>query len=544
MTADPLWYKDAVFYELYVRAFKDGDGDGNGDLKGLLSQLDYLKELGVDCIWLLPIYPSPLRDDGYDVADYRDIHKDFGSLEDFKAVLDGVHERGMHLIVDIVVNHTSDQHPWFIESRSAKDSSYRDWYVWSDADQRYRDARVIFIDTESSNWTKDELTGEYYWHRFYKEQPDLNYDNPAVQQEMLNIIDYWMEMGIDGFRVDAVPYLFERENTNCENLPETHDYVRRMRARVESKWPGRILLAEANQWPEDVRAYFGDDDEFNMAFHFPIMPRLYMALKQQTRKSIVDIMARTPQIPTSAQWCIFLRNHDELTLEMVTADERGFMWEQYAPDPRARLNLGIRRRLAPLVDNDQRRIRLLNAMLFTLPGSPIIYYGDEIGMGDNLSLNDRNGVRTPMQWDMSYNAGFSSAEKTYQPLIDDPVYGYQTLNIAQQKADPESLWNAIRHMLAVRKQYRAFGRGSFEFMLPENEAVLGYWRVYTSETRSIERFLVLVNLTDQNQRAALDLASCIGQKPVEVLSGAVFPEISSQPYILDLAPYAHHWFKL
>jgi maltose alpha-D-glucosyltransferase/alpha-amylase len=401
----PTWYKDAVFYELYVRAFKDGNGDGHGDLKGLLSKLDYLQALGVDCIWLLPIYPSPLVDDGYDVADYRGIHEDYGTLEDFKAVVDGAHERGMHLIVDIVLNHTSDQHPWFKASRTSTDSPMRNWYVWSRTNQLYQNARIIFLDTESSNWTLDETTEEYYWHRFFSAQPDLNYDSPAVQQEMLDIIDFWMELGIDGFRVDAVPYLFEREGTNCENLPETHQYVKRMRAHVDSKWPGRLLLAEANQWPEDVRAYFGDDDEFQMAFHFPIMPRLYMALKQKARTSIVDILNRTPPIPSLAQWCIFLRNHDELTLEMVTEEERRFMWDQYAPEPRMRLNLGIRRRLAPLLDNDRRRIELLNAMLFTLPGSPIIYYGDEIGMGDDIWLDDRDGGGGPRRGGGPANAG-------------------------------------------------------------------------------------------------------------------------------------------
>ena len=544
---NPTWYKDAVFYELYIRAFKDGSGDGHGDLRGLLDRLDYLQELGVDCVWLLPMYPSPLFDDGYDVADYRNIHEDFGTLEDFKAIVDGVHERGMCIIVDIVLNHTSDQHPWFIESRQSKDSPKRDWYVWSETDQRYQDARIIFLDTEVSNWTYDELTGEYYWHRFYSQQPDLNYDNPEVQQEMLDIVDFWMEMGIDGFRVDAVPYLFERENTNCENLPETHDYVKRLRAHVEAKWPGRILLAEANQWPHDVREYFGDADEFHMAFHFPLMPRLFMSLKQRSRRSIVDIMNRTPDIPPMAQWCIFLRNHDELTLEMVTEEERQFMWEQYAPEPRMRLNLGIRRRLAPLLDNDRRRIELLNAMLFTLPGSPIIYYGDEIGMGDDIWRDDRNGVRTPMQWDTSKNAGFSSADDLYEAVIDDRIFGYQGVNVAQQQADPESLWHKVVHMLTVRKQYRAFGRGSFEFELPENDGVLGYWRVYAHEDApeiEPERFLVLVNLTDELQTVTLDLGAHQGKTPVDVLTSESWPEITAEPYTATLAPYEYVWLKL
>jgi len=544
---NPTWYKDAVFYELYVRAFKDGSGDGHGDLKGLLDRLDYLQELGVDCVWLLPINPSPLFDDGYDVADYRGIHEDFGMLEDFKAIVDGVHQRGMYIIIDIVLNHTSDQHPWFIESRQSKDSPKRNWYVWSDTDQRYQDARIIFLDTEVSNWTYDELTGEYYWHRFYSQQPDLNYDNPEVQQEMLDIIDFWMEMGIDGFRVDAVPYLFERENTNCENLPETHDYVKRLRAHVEAKWPGRVLLAEANQWPQDVRAYFGDGDEFHMAFHFPLMPRLFMSLKQRSRRSIVDILNRTPEIPELAQWCIFLRNHDELTLEMVTEEERQFMWEQYAPEPRMRLNLGIRRRLAPLLDNDRRRIELLNALLFSLPGSPIIYYGDEIGMGDDIWRDDRNGVRTPMQWDTSKNAGFSSADDLYEAVISDPTFGYQVVNVARQQADPDSLWHTVVHMLTVRKQYRAFGRGTFEFELPENQGVLGYWRVYVHEDEpdvEAERFLVLANLTDEAQTVTLDLAAHQGKTPVDVLTSDSWPAITGEPYPVTLAPYAYAWLKL
>ena len=544
---NPMWYKDAVFYELYVRAFKDGNNDGHGDFKGLLSKLDYLQALGIDCIWLLPTFPSPLVDDGYDVADYHDIHPDYGTLDDFKTLVEGVHARGMRLIVDIVVNHTSDQHSWFIESRSSKESPKRDWYIWSDSDQKYRDARIIFLDTETSNWAFDETTGEYYWHRFYSQQPDLNYDNPAVQQEMLDIIDYWMEIGIDGFRVDAAPYLFEREGTNCENLPETHAYIRQMRVHLDAKWPGRILLAEANQWPEDVRAYFGNDDEFHMAFHFPIMPRLFMALKQCSRKSIVDILNRTPEISPLAQWCIFLRNHDELTLEMVTEEERRYMWEQYAPVPRMRLNLGIRRRLAPLLDNDLRRIKLLNALLFTLPGSPIIYYGDEIGMGDDIWRHDRNGVRTPMQWDSSKNSGFSEAEKLYEPVIDDDTYGYQYVNVAAQQADPNSLWYAIRHMLTMRRHYRAFGRGAFAFALPDNEAVLAFWRIYSedgTQGEASERFLILANLTDEPQHTALDLAEYAGTTPIDVLTDEAWTEIQPSPYDLSLAPYAFHWLRL
>jgi maltose alpha-D-glucosyltransferase/alpha-amylase len=420
--------------------------------------------------------------------------------------------------------------------------------VWSDTREKYADARVIFLDTLDSNWTLDEPSGEYYWHRFYSQQPDLNYDNPDVQQEMLKIMDYWMELGVDGFRVDAAPYLYERENTNCENLPETHAYIKRMRAHLDAHWSGRIMLAEANQWPEDVRAYLGDDDEFHMAFHFPIMPRLYMALKQRSRQSIIDIMARTPAIPPHAQWCIFLRNHDELTLEMVTGEEREYMWEQYAPEPRMRLNLGIRRRLAPLLDNDLRRIKLLNALLFTLPGSPILYYGDEIGMGDDVWRHDRNGVRTPMQWDASPNAGFSEADHLYEAVIDDEVFGCQQVNVAQQQADPDSLWYAVRQMLLIRKQFKAFGRGTFEFVLPDNDGVLGYWRVYQApdvpEGTLPERFLAVVNLTDETQPISLDLAEMSGISPVDVLTGDVWPTIGGDPYPIQLAPYGYHWLRL
>jgi maltose alpha-D-glucosyltransferase/alpha-amylase len=406
---DTTWYKDAVFYELYVRAFCDGDGDGHGDFKGLIQKLDYLRELGVDCIWLLPVYPSPLLDDGYDVADFYGIHPDYGTRDDFKALLDEAHKRGLRVVADLVLNHTSDQHPWFKEARTSRDSPRRGYYVWSDTDQKYRDARIIFIDSQASNWAYDPQSGQYYWHRFFSHQPDLNYDNPEVQQAMLDVVRFWLDLGVDGFRADAVPYLFEREGTSCENLPETHAYLKRLRAFIEDNYPGRILLSEANQWPEDTRAYFGGGDEFHMAFHFPAMPRIFMALARGDRQPILDILARTPPIPESCQWCNFLRCHDELTLEMVSEEERAFMWDFYAPEPRMRLNLGIRRRLAPLLDNDRRKIELANSILFTMPGSPIIYYGDEIGMGDNIWLEDRDGVRTPMQWSGEENAGFSTA---------------------------------------------------------------------------------------------------------------------------------------
>jgi maltose alpha-D-glucosyltransferase/alpha-amylase len=538
---DPLWYKDAVFYELYIRAFADGNGDGHGDFQGLTTRLAYVQELGVDCIWLLPMYPSPLLDDGYDIADYRDIHPDYGTLDDWKAFIAEAHRRGLRVIVDLVLNHTSDQHPWFQAARSLLDSPYRDYYVWSDTDQKYQDTRIIFIDTEPSNWTWDQVAGQYFWHRFFSSQPDLNFDNPAVQQEMLDVLKFWMDTGIDGFRADAVPYLFEREGTNCENLPETHGYLKRIRQYMDENFPGRILLAEANQWPEDLLPYFGAGDEFNMGFHFPLMPRLFMALKRGVRTPIIEIMRRTPHIPDTCQWCVFLRNHDELTLEMVTEEERQFMWEQYAPEPRMRLNLGIRRRLAPLLDNDRRRTELLNAVLFSMPGSPIIYYGDEIGMGDNIWLDDRNGVRTPMQWTDGPNAGFSAApaDALYAPVIDDEVFGYRRVNVAAQKAAPGSLLNWTKKLVRVRKAHPVFGRGGFRFLLPENECVLAYLRSYEEET-----VLVLGNLTDSHQTAALDLGAYAGVTPVDLLSQERLAQIASAPYALILPPYGYRWLGL
>ncbi|UCC88055.1 MAG: maltose alpha-D-glucosyltransferase, partial [Anaerolineales bacterium] len=462
MTTD--WYKDAIFYEIFVRAFADGNGDGIGDLPGLADKLDYLQELGVDCLWLLPIYPSPLRDDGYDVADFYKIHPDYGTVDDLHRLVDQAHQRGLRVIVDQIPNHTSDQNAWFQASRDpahAEHAKYRDWYVWSSTDQRYQEARIIFLDYEKSNWTWDPIRGAYYWHRFFSHQPDMNYDHPAVQQEMLNVFRFWLGLGVDGFRVDAVPYLYEREGTNCENLPETHAYLKRLRAFVDEVAPGTMLLSEANQWPEDVRPYLGDGDEFHMNFHFPLMPRIYMALAHADRTPILDILGRTPPIPETCQWGTFLRNHDELTLEMVTAEERQFMWEFYAPEPRMRLNLGIRRRLAPLLSNDRARLELANSLLFTLPGSPVIYYGDEIGMGDDIWLEDRDGVRTPMQWTAGLNAGFSSADsdRLYCPVIDDPTYGYQQVNVEAQQADPDSLLNQMRNMIRIRKAHAALGRG-------------------------------------------------------------------------------------
>lgn len=539
--SDGLWYKDAIFYELYIRAFCDGDGDGHGDLKGLISKLNYLQWLGVDCIWLLPIYDSPLVDDGYDVSDYYKIMKEYGTLADFKTMVEEAHRRGMRVITDLVMNHTSDQHPWFVASRASVDSPFRDFYVWSKTDQEYKEARIIFIDTETSNWEYDPLTGEYYWHRFFRQQPDLNYDNPEVQQAMLDIMRYWLDIGIDGFRADAVPYLFEREGTNCENLPETHAYLKRVRRFLDEHYPQAILLAEANQWPEDVRAYFGDGDEMHMAFHFPVMPHLFMALKLADRTPIVGILERTPPIPDSCQWCIFLRNHDELTLEMVSEEERQFMWRVYAPDPRMRLNLGIRRRLAPLLDNDRRRIALLNSILFTLPGSPIIYYGDEIGMGDNIVLKDRDGVRTPMQWSAGPGAGFSTADPSwfYAPVIDDEVFGYRQVNVEAQQNDPQSLLNVMKRMIAVRKQHPTFGRGEMRFLLPDNVAILAYIRQYQTET-----ILVLHNLSPAQQSVSLDLADFTGVTPTELLSGRTFLPVSATPYMLSLPPYGYWWLRL
>lgn len=491
-----FWYKNAVFYQVYVRAFKDSNGDGHGDLPGLTEKLDYLKDLGVDCLWLMPIYPSPLKDDGYDIADHYSVAETFGTLDDFETLLHAVHARGMRLITDLVMNHTSDAHPWFQSARANRNSPYRDYYVWSDTNEKYKEARIIFVDTEPSNWTWDEQAGQYYWHRFYASQPDLNYDNPKVQEEMLNVARFWLELGVDGFRADAVPYLFEREGTNCENLPETHAYLKKLRAFMDKNFPGRILLCEANQWPEDVRPYFGDGDEFHMGFHFPIMPRIYMALKKGIADDLHDILERNPAIPESCQWCTFLRNHDELTLEMVTPEERQWMWEQYAPEPRMRLNLGIRRRLAPLLDNDTRKIELANSLLFTLPGSPVIYYGDEIGMGDNIWLEDRNGVRTPMQWDHEHNAGFTTSIP-FAPLLEGE-YSPQRVNVAAQRADPNSLFNSIRQMIAIRKEHPAFGWGDFTWLDIGTNAIAAYLRAYKNE-----RLLILNNLGGETQTVRL-----------------------------------------
>jgi maltose alpha-D-glucosyltransferase/alpha-amylase len=519
-----MWYKQAVFYQLSVRAFKDSNGDGHGDLRGVTENLAYLQTLGVDCLWLMPIYPSPLRDDGYDVADYCRIAGPFGTLDDFKALVDSAHARNIRIIMDLVLNHTSDEHPWFKASRSDRNSPFRDYYIWSDSDQMYKEARIVFVDTERSNWTWDEKTGQFYWHRFYASQPDLNYDNPEVQEAMIEVMRFWLELGVDGFRADAVPYLFEREGTNCENLPETHAYLRRLRAFLDESYPGRILLCEANQWPEDVRAYFGEGDECHMGFHFPIMPRIFMSLKKGRCDDMVEILRRTPAIPDNCQWCTFLRNHDELTLEMVTPEERQWMWEQYAPAPRMRLNLGIRRRLAPLLDNDRRKIELAHSLLFTLPGSPVLYYGDEIGMGDNLDLPDRNGVRTPMQWEDAPNAAFSSS-KPYAELVKGEA-DFHHVNVAGQLADKGSLFHSIRHMIAARKENTVLARGNIRWLETNNPSVAAYVRQDADDS-----LLILNNLSSSVEAVRLPVEH--HGTHVDLLGGgtlAIGEDTSLRPY--------------
>jgi maltose alpha-D-glucosyltransferase / alpha-amylase len=541
MSANSLWFKDAVIYQLHVKSFCDSDEDGIGDFRGLTSRLDYLEELGVDCLWLLPMYPSPFRDDGYDIADYYSIHPSYGTLDDFREFLDAAHRRRLRVITELVLNHTSDQHAWFKDARSARDNIRREWYVWSDTDDRYADVRIIFLDTEQSNWAWDPISKAYYWHRFFSHQPDLNYDIPAVREEMWNVMRFWLDLGVDGFRVDAVPYLIERDGTSCENLPETHDVLKFFRARLDQHFQDKVLLAEANQWPEDVRPYFGDGDEFHMAFHFPLMPRMFMALRLEDRKPLVEIVERTPALPETCQWGIFLRNHDELTLEMVTDIERDYMYEEYARDPVARLNLGIRRRLAPLLEGDRRRVELMNGLLMSLPGSPIVYYGDEIGMGDNIYLGDRNGVRTPMQWNGGWNGGFSTAdpERLAQPLISNPLYGYQVVNVEAQRRSDHSLLNWMRRLIRVRKSTRVFGRGSISFLNPPNHRVLAYVRSFEGET-----VLVVTNLSGTAQVAELDLRPLAGAIPIEMFGHSLFPRIGELPYMLTLSPYGFFWFKL
>jgi maltose alpha-D-glucosyltransferase/alpha-amylase len=559
---DPLWYKDAVIYELHVRAFQDSNADGIGDFPGLLSRLDYLQDLGVTCLWLLPFFPSPLRDDGYDISDYTSVNPSYGTLDDFKKFLNAAHQRGMQVMIELVINHTSDQHPWFKRARLAPlGSPERDFYVWSSTDQLFKEVRIIFSDTEKSNWTWDETAKAYYWHRFFSHQPDLNYDNPLVMEEVLKAMRFWLDMGVDALRMDAIPYLLERDGTSCENLPETHAIIKRIRAAIDEEYAGRLILAEANQWPADVRPYFGDGDECHMAFHFPLMPRIYMALRQEDRLPITDIMAQTPAIPDTCQWGLFLRNHDELTLEMVTNDERDYMYFAYSADPRMRINVGIRRRLAPLVDNNRRRIELLNSLLFSFPGTPIIYYGDEIGMGDNIYLGDRNGVRTPMQWNPDRNAGFSTAvpAKLYFPVIMDPIWGYQAINVEAQQSDPSSLLHWNRNMIALRKLFRVFGRGTLEFLHPENRKVLAYIRHYDPSSASREQtearvrdvtspdtetVLCVANLSRFAQPVSLDLSEFAGMVPVEMLGYVPFPAVTAQPYALTLAPYSFLWLEL
>ncbi len=540
LSQDPLWYKDAIIYQVHVRAFRDSNGDGIGDFRGLAEKLDYLQELGVNAIWLMPFFPSPLRDDGYDIADYRSVHPHYGNLDDFKAFLDIAHERGIRVIIEMVLNHTSDQHPWFQESRSSRDNPRRDWYVWSDTDTKYKGARIIFVDTELSNWAWDPVSKQYYWHRFFSHQPDLNYDNPAVREEMWDVMRFWLAMGIDGFRLDAVPYLVERESTNSENLPETHAIIKDLRVRLDREFPGKMFLAEANQWPADLRPYLAPD-EFHMAFHFPLMPRMFMGLRLEDRKPITEILQQTPQIPDQCQWCLFLRNHDELTLEMVTDIERDYMYDEYARDRAMRLNLGIRRRLAPLLDNDRRRIELMNGVLMSMPGTPIVYYGDEIGMGDNVNLGDRNGVRTPMQWDGGWNGGFSAAdpEKLYSPLMLNPVYGFQAVNVSSQKRYDHSLLSWMKRIIQVRSSTPVFGRGSIEFLYPANHRVLAYIRKLGKET-----ILVVNNLSSAAQAVELDLRPYRGHILIEMFGRNIFPRIGDLPYLLTMGPYQFYWFRL
>jgi maltose alpha-D-glucosyltransferase/alpha-amylase len=540
--ADPLWYKDAVIYELHVRGFCDSNDDGIGDFRGLIHKLDYLQELGVTCLWILPFFPSPLRDDGYDISDYLGVHPAYGTLEDVREFVQEAHRRDLQVMFELVINHTSDQHPWFQQARiSPPGSPEHGRYVWSDTDDKYRGARIIFTDTEQSNWTWDRVAQRYYWHRFFSHQPDLNYDNPLVTDDIVSIMRFWLDAGVDAFRLDAVPYLYEREGTNCENLPETHEAIKRLRREMDAEHANRMILAEANQWPTDVSPYFGNGDECHMAFHFPLMPRLFMALRLEDRHPILDILEHTPDIPPECQWALFLRNHDELTLEMVSDEERDYMYLAYSADPRMRLNVGIRRRLAPLVDNNRRRMELLNSVLLSFPGTPVIYYGDEIGMGDNIYLGDRNGVRTPMQWSADRNAGFSRANpsRLYSPVIMDPMYGYEAVNVEAQQGDPSSLLSWMRNMIALRKVYRVFGRGSTKFLDPANRKVLAYVREYENE-----RVLCVANLSRFAQPVDLDLSSFAGSTPIEMLGYTEFPGIERHDYPLTLAPYGFYWFEL
>ncbi|HSP33413.1 MAG TPA: maltose alpha-D-glucosyltransferase, partial [Thermoanaerobaculia bacterium] len=539
---DSLWYKDAVIYQVHIKSYRDSNGDGFGDFKGLIEKLDYIETLGANCIWLLPFYPSPLRDDGYDIASYESIHPTYGTVEDFQSFMEAAHARNIRVITELVINHTSDQHPWFTRARHAPTGSpERNWYVWSDDPNRYAGARVIFTDTEQSNWTWDPVAQQFFWHRFFSHQPDLNFDNPAVLDAVINVMRFWLRMGVDGLRLDAIPYLIERDGTNCENLPETHAVLKRLRAAMDEEFEGRIFLGEANQWPPDVRPYFGDSDECHMAFHFPVMPRMYMAIRREDRTPIVDIMRQTPAIPDDCQWAIFLRNHDELTLEMVTDEERDYMYEEYAKDPRARINVGIRRRLAPLMEGGRRQMELMNALLMSLPGTPIIYYGDEIGMGDNVYLGDRNGVRTPMQWNGDRNAGFSDGDNAalYSPVISDAPFGYHAVNVAAQERVQTSLLRWMRRLIAVRKQHLAFGRGTWESLEADNRRVLVFLRRFKGET-----ILCVNNLSRFAHYVSLDLQEFEGRVPVELWSNNPFPPIGELPYLLTMGPHNFYWFKL
>ncbi|MFW7414087.1 maltose alpha-D-glucosyltransferase [Demequina sp. SO4-18] len=542
---DVDWFKSAVFYEVLIRSFRDSSGDGVGDLKGLTEKLDYLEWLGVDCLWLPPFFPSPLKDGGYDVADYTAVAEDIGTIDDFQAFLDEAHSRGIRVIIDVVMNHTSDQHPWFQASRSDPDGPYGDFYVWNDTDEPYSEARIIFVDTESSNWTWDPVRQQYFWHRFYSHQPDLNFENPAVHEAMLDVLKFWLERGVDGFRLDAVPYLYEEEGTNGENLARTHEFLKTVRKYVDTNFPGRVLLAEANQWPADVVDYFGDPevggDECHMCFHFPVMPRIFMGVRRESRYPISEILDQTPEIPDHCQWGIFLRNHDELTLEMVTDEDRDYMWKEYATDPRMKANIGIRRRLAPLLDNDTNQMELFSALLLSLPGSPVLYYGDEIGMGDNIWLGDRDGVRTPMQWTPDRNAGFSQANpgKLALPPVMDPVFGYQSVNVEAQQESTSSLLHWTRRMIHVRRQHSAFGRGSFYDLGGSNPSVLSYLREDGDDV-----MLCVNNLSRFPQPVELDLHQFSGSQPVEMLGGVEFPAIGDLPYLLTLAGYGFYWFRI
>jgi maltose alpha-D-glucosyltransferase / alpha-amylase len=542
---DPYWYKRAVFYEVLVRSFADASGDGTGDLVGLTSRLDYLAWLGIDCLWLPPFYQSPLRDGGYDISDYTAILPDFGTVDDFKSLLDAAHARRIRVIVDLVMNHTSDQHPWFQASRSDPDGPYGDWYIWADDDSGYSDARIIFVDTETSNWTYDPVRGQFYFHRFFSHQPDLNYDNPAVQEAMLDVLRFWLDLGIDGFRLDAVPYLYKREGTNCENLPETHQFLKRVREVVDKEFPDKVMLAEANQWPSDVVQYFGDyeagGDECHMAFHFPLMPRLFMAVRRESRFPVSEILAQTPTIPSHCQWGIFLRNHDELTLEMVSDEDRDYMWSEYAADPRMKANIGIRRRLAPLLDNDRNQLELFTALLMSLPGSPVLYYGDEIGMGDNIWLGDRDGVRTPMQWSPDRNAGFSHCTpgRLYLPVIMDPVYGYEAVNVEAQQNSTSSLLHWNRRMIEIRKQHPTFGLGDYAELGTSNPTILAFTRTFGDDV-----VLCVNNLSRFPQPVELDLSRYQGAIPVELTGGVHFPPVGELPYLLTLPGHGFYWFQI